>query len=448
MFLTILVYTLVSALMLAPAGLALSMGTFRLLHPAVFFPLLLVYQSGIPVLTYVFTGSPMLRTCEQYRDDPLFYVSPLLIQLVACGIYFLGLRASLGSVVPDAADRADLDQSMPTIAENRSYVFTVGIVLLGLGSVMKILQFWTFGTVTDAMANPYEFIHSTYGYYWLHVLYTSTFVIPAVMFLTSPRQGLLGFCVALGASWLCLSKAAALRLVLPLLLFGIPATHRRWRWMIAVLVVVALLITPLFVAQYRGSQSEWFAGSAFESLLHREYSFEFFCLLAAANRFNEFPATEGSYVVSNLLELVPRAVWANKPLARNLELGMEWTPLDYNYQVFMAPHCFGILYLDCGVVGIFAGAGLLGLGLGAWYGRARDQARHEGNRYPLVLFLCNAVLAKGLVDGAISNYLMQLVFMVAMVACWRQLAWSRSLVKSKLQRSSRGLSREEGLQWS
>jgi len=426
-YLALSVYVISTALMLTPALLAWNAGTFRLLHPAVFFPMLLAYQSGVPVLTYACTGDAMLRSSAIYMGDAGYYVYPLLMQLAACGVYYLGLWVSLGSVVPTREDREDLLVDMPTLARNSSHVFATGMLVLGLGTVMKLSQYEIFGGWTEAKSNPYEFIHATYGYYWLHVLYTSTFVIPAVMFLCAPLYGLVAFGTAtVVASWLSVSKAVALRLVLPLVLFGLPRRLRSWRIMSVALVAGALLITPLFVAQYRGNQSDWFAENAFGSLAHREYSFEFFCLVSAADRFDEFPDTEGSYLVSAMLDLVPRVLWPSKPTSRNLELGTQWVPADYSHRVFVAPHLFGTLYLDGGPTGVLAGMGVLGLAFGGWYGSARRQTRRRQNRFPLILFLCNAVMTKGLVDGAISNYLMQVVFMTGLVAGWRTLAWSCS----------------------
>jgi oligosaccharide repeat unit polymerase len=408
--------------MLAPAILGLWRRTFRLLHPAVFFPLLLVYQSGVPVFCYLSTGEPMLKSSESYLDGPAYYAYPLLIQFFGCVAYFVGLRLSLGSVVPGRADRADLHREMRVMAARPSSVFAVGIALLSLAVIAKLFEYGMFGGVAEALNDPYGFIHSNYGFYWLHVIFTSAYIIPSVLFLASPWQGLIAFPLTLAASLLCLSKGNALRMVLPLILFGVPSVLRRWRPVVGALVAVALFITPVFVGRYRGVGDEFYASDAFASLLNREYSFEFFCLINGSLRSEPLPAERESYLVGAALELIPRQLWPDKPLSKNLEMGAEWAPEDYNYRTFIAPHFLGVLYLDGGLLGIALGAGALGFCLGAWYRRARRLTLTGGTRFPMLLFLCSAAVSKGLVDGAMANYVMQMLFMLGMLTCWRWLA--------------------------
>jgi hypothetical protein len=415
------IYLATAVCMLAPAIRALWGRTFRLLHPAVFFPLLLVYQSGVPVFTFLSTGEPMLKSSEPYIDGPAYYTYPLLIQLLGCMAYFVGLRLGLGSVVPTRADRADLHRDIPVMAARPLSVLTIGIALLCVAVAAKLFEYDMFGGIAEALNDPYAFIHSSYGFYWLHVIYTSAYIIPSVLFLVSPWQGLIAFPLTLAASLLCLSKGNALRLVLPLVLFGVPSALRRWRPVVGALVVVALLVTPVFVGRYRGGGDEFYASDAFASLLRREYSFEFFCLIHRSTRSEPLPAERESYLAAAALELVPRQLWPEKPLSKSLEMGIEWAPEDYNYRVFIAPHLLGVLYLDGGLPGIALGAGVLGFLLGAWYRRARRLTLTGGTRFPMLLFLCSAAVIKGLVDGAMANYVMQMLFMLGMLTCWRWL---------------------------
>jgi len=191
---------------------------------------------------------------------------------------------------------------------------------------------------------------------------------------------------------------------------------------VGALVVIAVFVTPVFVGRYRGGGDDFYASDAFASLLNREYSFEFFCLINSSSRSESLPAGRDSYLVAAALELVPRQLWPDKPLSKTIDMGGEWAPEDYDYRVFVAPHLLGVLYLDGGLPGIAIGAGLLGFVFGAWYRRARRLTMTRGTRFPMLLFLCNAALVKGLVDGGMSNYLMQLVFMLGMLTCWRWLA--------------------------
>ena len=414
----------------APALVALSRKTFRLMHPAVIFPLYLIYQSSIPAASAVF-GESMKASTQAFLGDPWFLVRALAIQWLAFAAYLLGVRASGTPIVPARADLWDLDHPDLPVFRGASPValLVTGLVLLAAATGVKIAELNRYGGgVLEALLDVRGFIFgSGYGHYWMHVAFTSAFLIPAVLFVTRRGHGLIALVVAAPITLLSMSKAGIIRITTAVLTYSQARVFRgaAGPWLAAAVGAMVMLTVPRAVAVIAHAPGEAVSPRrAVATLLHREYSFEMFAVIVASDGDVGIERTGGAWLRDELSQFVPRAVWPEKPLSRALEIGPLYMPLDFSARLpmFVAPHLFGLLFAEGGLAAVVAGSAVVGWLLGLGYGRAQRMSRARLDRLPLVCYLCAAASLKGLVDGGIANYLMQTLFGIGMILTWGLLA--------------------------
>lgn len=414
----------------SPALIALSRRTFRLMHPAVIFPLYLVYQSSIPAASAVF-GESMKASTQAFLGDPWFLVRALAIQWLAFAAYLVGVRAGGTPIVPGRADLWDLDHpELPVFrGATPATLLVTGLALLAAATGVKVVELQRYGGgVLEALLDVRGFIFSSgYGHYWMHVAFTSAFLIPAVLFVARRDHGLIALVVAAPITLLSMSKAGIIRITTAVLTYSQARVFRgaAGPWIAAVVGAMVMLTVPRAVAVIADAPGESVSpGRAVATLLHREYSFEMFAVIVASDGDVGIERTGGAWLRDELTQFVPRAVWPEKPLSRALEIGPLYMPLDFSPRLpmFVAPHFFGLLFAEGGLPAVVAGSALVGWLLGLGYGRAHRLSRTRFDRLPLLCYLCAAASLKGLVDGGVANYLMQTTFGIGLILTWAVLA--------------------------
>jgi hypothetical protein len=417
-------------LLCAPALVALSRRTFRLMHPAVIFPVYLTYQSLIPAASAV-VGESMKVSTQAFLGDPWFLVRALAIQWMAFAAFLAGVRVAGTPIVPARADLWDLDHPELPIFRGATpvTVLVTGLALLAAATAIKVVELQHYGGgVLEALLDVRGFIFgSGYGHYWMHVAFTSAFLIPAVLFVARRGHGLIALVVAAPITLLSMSKAGIIRIATAVLTYSQTRVFRgaAGPWIAAVVGAVVMLTVPRAVAVIANAPGESVSPArAVATLLHREYSFEMFAVIVASADDIGIEHTGGAWLRDELSQFVPRAVWPEKPLSRALEIGPLYMPLDFSARLpmFVAPHLFGLLFAEGGVPAVLGGSALLGWLLGLSYGRAQRMSRARFDRLPLLCYLCAVASLKGLVDGGVANYLMQTVFGVGMMLTWALLA--------------------------
>lgn len=421
---------LASMLLLAPMLTAALRRTLRLMHPAVIFPVLLVYQSLVPVVTAL-GGDTMKITSQAFLGDPWFLVRALAIQALAFACFLVGVRLVGTPIVAARADLWDLDHpSLPVFrGVSPAMVLVTGVLLLAGATSVKLYELQRYGGgVLESLRDIRGFIFGTgYGHYWMHVVFTSAFLIPAVLFVSSRSHGVVALLVAAPITLLSMSKAGIIRIATAVLTYSQARIFRGagGPWIAAVVASAVLLVVPRAVAVITQTPGESVSASrAVEALLHREYSFELFAVIVAGDGDIGLEHSHGTWLRDELSQLVPRALWPDKPLSRALEIGPLYMPRDFSPAVpmFVAPHLFGFLFAEGGLPGVLLGSLVVGSSLGGFYGSAHRASRRRGDRFPLLCYLCAAAGLKGLVDGGIANYVMQTVFGIGLIALWSALA--------------------------
>lgn len=423
---------LASALLLVPTAAGALRRTLRLMHPAVIFPVLLVYQSLVPTLTAL-SGDTMKITSQAFLGDPWFWVRALAIQAAAFVCFVAGVRLAGTPIVPARADLWDLDHPGLPVFRNVSpaMVLVTGVLLLAAATSVKLYELQRYGGgVLESLRDIRGFIFGTgYGHYWMHVIFTSAFLIPAVLFVSDRGHGVLALLVSAPITLLSMSKAGIIRIATAVLAYSQGRIFRGagGPWIAGVVACAVLMVVPRAVAVITQAPGETVSASrAVEALLHREYSFELFAVIVAGADDIGMEHTHGTWLRDELGQLVPRALWPDKPLSRALEIGPLYMPRDFSPAVpmFVAPHLFGFLFAEGGLAAVLAGSLVVGSVLGGFYATAHRACRRRGDRLPLLCYLCAAAGLKGLVDGGIANYVMQTVFAIGLIVVWSSLASS------------------------
>jgi len=387
-----------AAAWLGPFAWNAATGRMRLIHPNALFPIFTVYMCLMP-LHYRFYGETMLRTSASWADETWFLATPMLWLAVFGISYHLGVRAAGLPLRLGAADATDVlvhlevRQGLPPLT-----LFSSALVVLGLMLLASLLM-------------PRE--NYAKGFYFMHLFFMGYQVLPILVLAQNKWLGQIFLLLAAPSGLLMRSKAAFLYLAIALVVFFQHKLFRISKFATACAVGLVLL-TPFAVARYASvaayaedqadpNAEKWVGWD--EALLKvesREYAFEsFVCVYNWRKQGGEL--TWGGTLLGELTQMVPSALWPDKPF-NFFDFPSKYLPADYRgYAVHYAFHLATLFYLDFDVPGCLLGFACLGLFNGWCYRQALKWSLQRRESWPMVLNLCWVVHSKFVVEGGFGG---------------------------------------------
>lgn len=415
---------------LAPLGWNAWQGRFRLLHPIGFFPLMMVYMV-MPPLVSKFQGESLLLTAQRF-DPEWFLVAPLFILGLTGLFYHVGVRLARVPLRLESQDRVEAVLGFKTREGVSSLTFFLVTLVVFVG------------LLGGRLAEPFTGVHVSMGFWWLHLMFKSTQLLPLLMYQQDRRKGLWLLLLVIPAMVLLRSKAAFLYIPLAFFLFYQEKLFKISK-VIALAMVGMITLTPLAVYLYnvdfaRELRPEvlqdpevptW--SESLERITHREYAFESFAIVYHS----EDTLFLGEKNYHNLLLCVPSVIFRDKPV-KFYDFPSQYLALDYfAYEIHYAQHLLTPFYQDFGVVGDCLA--LLGVGLlyGSSYRRALRSTFRRREAWPLFLYLCLTLNSKYLTESFLFNSLVDTLGLMSgvLMVVGISTLFRRSLAQSAVARS-------------
>jgi hypothetical protein len=373
-------------------------GRLLLLHPIGFFPLMMVYMV-IPPLVSKFQGESLLLTAQRF-DPEWFLVGPLFILGLTGLFYHLGVKLAGVPLSLGPEERVDSYREFKT----RDGVSPLAFFLVSLVVFAGLLG--------GRLAEPYTGMHVSLGFWWLHILFKSSQLLPLLVFQQDRRKGLWMLLVVVPALLLLRSKAAFLYIPLAFFLFYQEKLFKISKFLTLTMVGM-ISLTPLAVYLYtvdfaREMRPDVLANpevptwsESLERITHREYAFESFAIVYHT----EDRLYLGEKTYYNLLLCLPSAIFRDKPVTF-YDFPSQYLALDYHaYEMHYAQHLLTPFYQDFGVLGDCLGLMAMGLLYGLSYRGSLRATFRRRETWPLLVYLCLALNSKYLTESKLFNSL-------------------------------------------
>ncbi len=394
--LELLLTALVILVWLGPVAAGIKHRVFVIIHPSTALPAFNVIVVLVAMSEHWLGWSnrgpaPGIRLeTASLQDTPNFFVIPLLFFVFMGFAYHIGVRLTLGRVVPIDADAHHLKTELP-LAEN----------------VNGTKLFWTAVLLTAVCIVPFLVLGQDSGFFWTTTLVMGLNIIPLAVSLYSLRAGIVTAVLLVPLILLYPSKQNFFYYLLPHVLIRQGNLLGRNRRITAggVIMVVAALATLYWgtwtLIQMRDEVHA--DESIAEYVLVREYGFEVFSILV--NRVEPFhePGLP-IWLASEALEFVPQALVPFPKPRSGVIIALTMLPLDAAYLPDASFYKgFGFTaYFDYGLPGALLWSFAFGALFGWTYRRAQAASIRRRAIWPLLVYLPLPLLSQFWAEGGIA----------------------------------------------